>query len=116
MMYVETIDLHLKGFRAMGARIEFEQGYVRAHGPLHGEEIFLAGPFGPTVLGTANVMMAAVLTGRDKLFVAAMTRDFVPILSDAAKTWLNAPERSWHKPRGGRGEGVAAAGPFNLAA
>jgi len=59
---LRPIDLHLKGFRAMGARIEFEQGYVHAHGPLHGEEIFLAGPFGPTVLGTANVMCAAVLT------------------------------------------------------
>jgi len=59
---LRPVDLHLKGLRAMGARIDFEQGYVRAHGPLHGEEIFLAGPFGPTVLGTANVLCAAVLT------------------------------------------------------
>jgi len=59
---LRPIDLHLKGLRAMGARIDFEQGYVQAQGPLHGEEMYLAGPFGPTVLGTANIMMAAVLT------------------------------------------------------
>ena len=58
---VRPIDLHLKGIKALGARIDIEGGYVDASGPLRGEEIFLAGPFGSTVLGTANVMMAAVL-------------------------------------------------------
>ena len=78
---LRPIDLHLKGLRAMGARIDFDQGYVRAHGPLHGEEIFLAGPFGPTVLGTANVMMAAVLTdGRTVIEGAACE----PEVSDLA--------------------------------
>jgi UDP-N-acetylglucosamine 1-carboxyvinyltransferase len=36
-------------------------GYVRAEGGLRGDEVFLAGPYGSTVLGTANVMMAACL-------------------------------------------------------
>ena len=56
------IDLHLKGLGRLGARITIEGGYVRARAPrLAGGDIFLGGRAGPTVLGTANVMMAAVL-------------------------------------------------------
>src|SRR5437867_9751747 len=56
------IDLHLKGLRKLGARITIEGGYVRANAPrLMGGDVFLGGRAGPTVLGTANVMMAAVL-------------------------------------------------------
>jgi UDP-N-acetylglucosamine 1-carboxyvinyltransferase len=56
------IDLHLKGIRQLGARITIEGGYIRARAPrLTGGEVFLGGRAGPTVLGTANVMMAAVL-------------------------------------------------------
>ena len=55
------IDIHLKGLSALGARVEVEHGYVTAEGDLRGDEIFLGGAFGPTVLGTANVVMAATL-------------------------------------------------------
>jgi UDP-N-acetylglucosamine 1-carboxyvinyltransferase len=56
------IDLHLKGMRALGAEIRIEGGYVCAQaGRLAGAEVFLGGRSGPTVLGTANVMMAAAL-------------------------------------------------------
>jgi len=56
------IDLHLKGMRALGATISIEEGYVCASAPqLAGNELFLGGRAGPTVLGTANVMMAATL-------------------------------------------------------
>jgi UDP-N-acetylglucosamine 1-carboxyvinyltransferase len=56
------IDLHLKGLRALGAKIVVDEGYVRAQAPrLVGTEIFLGGRAGPTVLGTANIMSAAVL-------------------------------------------------------
>ena len=56
------IDLHLKGFQSLGAKIVIEGGYVRATAPkLQGADMFLGGRAGPTVLGTANVMMAAVL-------------------------------------------------------
>lgn len=58
---VRPVDLHLKGLKALGARLDIEGGYVRAEGDLRGDELFLAGPFGSTVLGTANVMMAACL-------------------------------------------------------
>jgi len=56
------IDLHLKGLARLGAKIRIESGYVRATAPrLTGTEIFLGGRLGPTVLGTANILMAGVL-------------------------------------------------------
>src|SRR4030042_1844761 len=57
------IDLHLIGLRPLGAQIHLKAGYVIAEAPqgLTGASIFLGGPFGSTVLGTANVLMAATL-------------------------------------------------------
>ena len=56
------IDLHLKGLKAIGAEIEIEGGYVWVSSRrLAGGTVFLGGRCGPTVLGTANVMMAATL-------------------------------------------------------
>ena len=56
------INLHLKGFEALGATIKIEAGYIEARARrLAGCEIFLGGRAGSTVLGTANVMMAAAL-------------------------------------------------------
>jgi UDP-N-acetylglucosamine 1-carboxyvinyltransferase len=56
------INLHLKGFAALGAKVTVERGYVHARARrLTGATIFLGGRSGSTVLGTANVMMAAVL-------------------------------------------------------
>ena len=56
------IDLHLKGMRDLGAEITISSGYVDARTKrLIGADIFLGGRAGPTVLGTANVMMAAAL-------------------------------------------------------
>jgi len=56
------IDLHLKGMRDLGAEVTIESGYIHAKAPqLVGADVFLGGRAGPTVLGTANVMMAAVL-------------------------------------------------------
>ena len=56
------INLHLKGFQALGAKIVVENGYVQASAKrLTGSAIFLGGRSGSTVLGTANVIMAAVL-------------------------------------------------------
>ena len=56
------INLHLKGFAALGAKIKIENGYVEASAKrLLGAELFLGGRAGSTVLGTANVMMAATL-------------------------------------------------------
>src|SRR6202521_3407976 len=56
------IDLHLKGFEALGAAVRVEGGNVKVFAPkLMGAIVSLTGKFGPTVLGTDNVMMAAVL-------------------------------------------------------
>jgi UDP-N-acetylglucosamine 1-carboxyvinyltransferase len=56
------IDLHLKGMKDLGGEVTVEGGYVNVRARrLIGSDIFLGGRAGPTVLGTANVMMAAVL-------------------------------------------------------
>src|SRR6266850_2006420 len=56
------INLHLKGFESLGARIRIEGGYVEATAKrLVGSAMFLGGRAGSTVQGTANVIMAAVL-------------------------------------------------------
>src|SRR6202789_74677 len=56
------INLHLKGFAALGVKIKIEGGYIDATvKKLVGASMFLGGRAGPTVLGTANIMMAATL-------------------------------------------------------
>jgi UDP-N-acetylglucosamine 1-carboxyvinyltransferase len=56
------IDLHLKGFEALGSAVRVEGGNIKVFAPkLTGAVINLRGKFGPTVLGTDNVMMASVL-------------------------------------------------------
>jgi UDP-N-acetylglucosamine 1-carboxyvinyltransferase len=57
------VDIHLRGLQELGAKIRLENGYIVADAArgLRGNDIFLGGPFGSTVLGTANVMMAATL-------------------------------------------------------
>ncbi|GAB6083076.1 UDP-N-acetylglucosamine 1-carboxyvinyltransferase [Desulfuromonas carbonis] len=53
------INLHLKGFEAMGAKIVLDHGYVEARAKrLHGARIYFDLP---TVGGTENLMMAATL-------------------------------------------------------
>ena len=53
------IDLHLKGFTALGAKIEFGHGFVEARAEkLVGTSIYLDFP---SVGATENIMMAAVL-------------------------------------------------------
>jgi UDP-N-acetylglucosamine 1-carboxyvinyltransferase len=81
------IDLHLKGMEALGARVRTTGGYVRATAKnFRGAEVFLGGRAGPTVLGTANLLMAAVLApGRTLIESAACEPEVV----DLAK-FLNA--------------------------
>jgi UDP-N-acetylglucosamine 1-carboxyvinyltransferase len=57
------IDLHLRGFEALGAKITVEHGYVLAEGEgMRGAEFSLEGEFGTSVGATCNVAMAAALT------------------------------------------------------
>lgn len=64
------IDMHLAGLRAMGAEVDLKQGYVEARARrLHGADIVFRQP---TVTGTENLMMAAVLaSGRTTMENAA---------------------------------------------
>lgn len=56
------VDLHLKGLKALGAALRIDHGYCFAKCKrLRGSQIYLGGPFGSSVLATANVMMAASL-------------------------------------------------------
>jgi UDP-N-acetylglucosamine 1-carboxyvinyltransferase len=59
---VRPVDLHLKGIKALGAKINIDAGYVEAKADrLRGAYIYLGGVYGSSVLATDNVMMAAVL-------------------------------------------------------
>ena len=57
------VDIHIRGLQELGAKIELKNGYIVAsvNGGLKGTNIFLGGPFGSSVLATANILMAAVL-------------------------------------------------------
>lgn len=57
------IDLHLRGLSGLGAEVSVDGGNVNleARYGLKGTEIDMLGKHGATVLGTDNVMMAAVL-------------------------------------------------------
>lgn len=75
------VDLHLRGLAALGARLRLERGYVIGRaGRLRGAEIDMAGPRGPTVTGTANVLSAAVLArGRTLIRGAAREPEIVDL-------------------------------------
>ncbi|MFO1499478.1 MAG: UDP-N-acetylglucosamine 1-carboxyvinyltransferase [Verrucomicrobiota bacterium] len=81
------IDLHLKGLQALGAKVSVQNGYVIVSAPkLCGTELFLGGRAGPTVLGTANVMMAAALANGVTIIDSAACE---PEVTDLAN-FLNA--------------------------
>jgi UDP-N-acetylglucosamine 1-carboxyvinyltransferase len=80
------VDLHLKGLHDIGGVIEHADGYVTVGGRPTGGVVFLGGNMGSTVLGTANVVMAASLgKGTTWLECAAME----PEIEDLCR-FLNA--------------------------
>ena len=55
------VDLHIKGMRALGSKVEIERGYICVDArKMRGAQVYLGGRFGSTVTGTANIVMAAV--------------------------------------------------------
>ncbi len=81
------ISLHLQGLEALGASVELHGGDIHLKAKkLKGCEIFLGGPFGSTVLGTANVMMAACLAEGTTVIESAACEPEVSDLAD----YLNA--------------------------
>lgn len=66
------INLHLHGLEALGAKLNLKGGNIIAEADrLRGADIFMGGPFGSTVLGTANVMTAAALADGCTIIEAA---------------------------------------------
>ena len=68
------VDIHIRGLIELGAKIHLDNGNIVAEAPngLTGKRIFLGGPFGSTVLGTANILSAATLAkGRTVIESAA---------------------------------------------
>lgn len=56
------VDLHVRAVKLLGAEVDLVGGDIVAKAKkLRGTEMFLGGPFGSSVLGTANAMTAAVL-------------------------------------------------------
>ncbi len=75
------VDLHLRGLRALGAKIEMEGGYITVSADrLTGATIFLGGPNGSSVGATENVMCAATLAkGRTVIEGAACEPEVVDV-------------------------------------
>jgi len=78
------IDLHLKGLQAIGADVDTEGGNmsITAKDGLKGKEVDLRGKHGPTVLGTDNLMMAAVLAEGTTIIESAACEPEVVDLAD----------------------------------
>lgn len=78
---IRPVDLHIKGIKALGAKIDTRAGYVEASArQLKGNHIYLGGVFGSSVLATANVMMAASLAkGRTIIESAACEPELVDL-------------------------------------
>ncbi|MDO8462571.1 MAG: UDP-N-acetylglucosamine 1-carboxyvinyltransferase, partial [Deltaproteobacteria bacterium] len=75
------INLHLKAFEQMGAKIQIEQGYVIARAKkLHGAKIHFDTV---TVTGTENVMMAAALADGETILENAAQEPEVVDLANA---------------------------------
>jgi len=72
------IDLHLKGFRALGAHVDVDHGYIGAYADkLIGDRIYLDFP---SVGATENIMMAAVMAeGETIIDNAAMEPEIVDL-------------------------------------
>ncbi|MAB59856.1 MAG: UDP-N-acetylglucosamine 1-carboxyvinyltransferase [Verrucomicrobiales bacterium] len=82
------IDLHLRGLEALGAEVEVKGGDIKvtARSGLRGANINMSGQYGSTVLGTDNVMMAAVFAVGETIIEGAAAE---PEVEDLAK-FLNS--------------------------
>lgn len=75
------VDLHIKGLKTLGAKVEIKHGYVTCKAKnLEGKRIMLKGQHGTSVGATINVMMAASLSkGVTKIEEAAMEPEVVDV-------------------------------------
>lgn len=69
---VRPVDLHLKGLKALGVKLDIQGGYVVSDAKaLNGSNIYLGGVFGSSVLATDNVIMTAVLANGKTIIESA---------------------------------------------
>ena len=69
---IRPVDLHIKGIKALGAKIDIDNGYIFAKAkPLTGTHMYLGGVFGSSVLATANILMAATLAKGETIIESA---------------------------------------------
>ena len=82
------IDLHLRGLEALGAEVEVKGGDIKVTAPsgLKGANVNMSGQYGSTVLGTDNVMMAAVFAEGETIIEGAAAE---PEVEDLVK-FLNS--------------------------
>ena len=74
------VNIHVAGLRSMGAKIDIDNGYIRARAEkLHGARLILDTT---TVTGTENLMMAAVLAKGESIIENAAREPEVVDLSD----------------------------------
>ncbi len=75
------VNLHVRAMEQLGADVDLVSGDIVAKAKrLRGTEMFLGGPFGSTVLGTANAMMAATLAeGTTVIEMAACEPEIVDL-------------------------------------
>ena len=79
------VDLHVKAMEGLGAKVEMEGGDIILTAPkggLVGAEIDMRGKHGPTVLGTDNLMMAAVLANGTTVIESAASEPEVVDLAE----------------------------------
>ena len=78
------VDLHLKGLEQLGAEVKVTGGniHVKATDGMGGRSINMHGKNGPTVLGTGNLLMAAVLTKGTTVIEGAAAEPEVIDLAD----------------------------------
>ena len=82
------IDLHLRGLEALGAEVEVKGGDIKVTAPsgLKGANVNMSGQYGSTVLGTDNVIMAAVFAEGETIIEGAAAE---PEVEDLVK-FLNS--------------------------
>ena len=83
------IDLHLHALKEMGASISLNQGIVEVDGSdLQAVDIFIAGRHGSTVTGTANAIMAAVLTREPPRSMVPLVSQRLSICVPCSHRWV----------------------------
>jgi UDP-N-acetylglucosamine 1-carboxyvinyltransferase len=98
------VDIHLRGLQELGAKIELKNGYISAtaNGGLTGTNIFLGGPFGSSVLATANILCAATLAkGKTIIEYAACEPEITDLANCLVKmgakiTGIGSPQLTVH--------------------